>query len=184
MNNTQPSPKQFDKNRVTSENGLEYSSSENHALNFADQSSHFEAAFQARTATGARLNSWISPLLNHTIEKYHPESQLFGFIHWINQNPHCPWIILSGSLEYGRKAHSPSQEAVLETAIPIRWSIGRYRAGKGGPDAGYLQQLNIAVVFDPGQVPIALQCSQSPTSVTRCSPSPHALSRTLETLYR
>lgn len=89
----------------------------------------YEGEFQTRMAAAAETDRWLQPLLGDLRGAAYPQEKLHDFIHWVNQDSECPWIILSDSLEYGRRHQDVRSELIYWDRHPqphIRWTIGSY----------------------------------------------------------
>lgn len=96
-----------------------------------------EQEFQARVANAKEVEAWLRPLLQDLQEAAYPEDKVFGFIHWINQDDDCPWILLTPSLDYGPRHQGARADLIHWETHPqprIHWSVGSY------PDHPYVKE--------------------------------------------
>ena len=115
-----------------------------------------EQLFQERVAAAMELESWIRPLLSDLQAAAYDQDKVFGFIHWINQDDDCPWILLTPNLQYGPRHQGARADLIHWETHPqpaIHWRIGSY------PDHPYAreqtwafrQQVDIEVLFRDNQ---------------------------------
>lgn len=116
----------------------------------------YEHEFQSRVAAAAEIGQWLQPLLQDLLVAAYPQDELHDFIHWINRDSDCPWIILSDSLEYGSRHQDVRSELIYWDRHPqphIRWTIGSYsdhpyaRAQSWGYDC----KIEVALQFADGE---------------------------------
>ncbi len=148
-----------------------------------------ERRFQERVATAKELETWIRPLLYDLQTAAYPNDRIHGFIHWINQDDDCPWILVSKELQYGSRHYGPRAELIRWETHPqpeIRWSIGRYpdHPYAKGQTWAYKSKVSIKLVFEDDRPHrLRVQLSSGRGEVRECKVELLDLTKTLVQLH-
>jgi hypothetical protein len=128
-------------------------------------------------------------LFNDLQAAAYPNDKVYGFIHWINQDDDCPWILLSRNLEYGPRHQGTRADLIQWETHPqprILWRIGRY------PDHPYAKghawafqpKVSVELIFQDQQPCRLLIWLGSGTADTHeCKPRLLDLTKTLVKLH-
>lgn len=148
-----------------------------------------ERRFQKRVAKAKELESWIRPLLKDLQAAAYEGDKVYGFIHWINQDDDCPWILLSPNLEYGPRHHGARADLIHWETHPqprIHWSIGDYSDHPYAQEQlwAFRREVDVELLFEAGQ-PHRLQVrvGDRDGEVKECKPRLLDLTKTLVQLH-